>query len=87
VQVCATGHDHCTFGGMSPSGGYWLIAEDCDRDHGELCAFCGQSGEVGFCDWVDGVAFGAIYRVVACDGCGQRWAALDPRWMRDAAGG
>lgn len=82
VQDCLTGHENCTYGGMTPQSGYWLRDFDCLLNHGERCAWCGADTDKGFCDWAsDGFS---IYRVPACDGCAQQWIRFDPRWVPSA---
>jgi hypothetical protein len=80
VDDCLTGHDDCTYGGMTPQSGYWLAADGCTRLHDERCAWCLEAAETGFSDWApDGFS---IYRVPACMSCALQWTQIDPRWKR-----
>jgi hypothetical protein len=83
VQDCLTGHENCSYGGMTPQTGYWLQAEGCQLNHGERCVWCGGEAETGFSNWADD-GF-SIYRVPACEGCAQQWVRFDVRWVRSIA--
>ena len=78
---CFDGHpESCTYGGLSPSGGYWLEVEGCGRSHGERCAACGGDAETGFAGWGPG---GTVWRVPVCEGHAGEIVALDPgTWKR-----
>ena len=42
-SACLRGHEAgCTYGGLTASGGYWLVAEGCPRRHSDECAWCGR---------------------------------------------
>ncbi len=83
---CLHGHpEGCTYGGMTPGGGYWLAVAECARDHGEACAVCGGEPDACFGGWA-GEPGGDIWGVVLCDPCRARQIALEPGKWRDPAG-
>lgn len=86
-DLCRTGHEACTYGGMAAANGYWLADEDCELNHGQTCdlkAVCdGAPAETGFLgregvelvdDW--------IWRVCACQPCADLYVAAHPEWKR-----
>jgi hypothetical protein len=84
-QACRTGHRDtagvtCTYGGLTPTGGYWLAADTCERDHGETCQLrgvCeGAPTETRFAGWGDGFIWG----VYACSACAQALRQVHPGW-------
>lgn len=80
VEACLTGHENCSYGGMTPGTGYWLADEACERKHGGECAWCDADAETGFVGWApDGVS---IHGVPACQPCADRWVAEHPEWER-----
>ena len=80
VEACLTGHENCSYGGMTPGTGYWLADEACDRKDSSDCAWCDAEAETGFVGWApDGVS---IYGVPACQPCADRWVAEHPEWKR-----
>lgn len=78
VSDCTDGHGDCTFGGMSIPYGYWLAAEDCTRNHGEQCVWCGADTIHMFRGRVGVPLVGELYAVPACEPCGKAWIALNP---------
>jgi hypothetical protein len=79
-QACIAGHEHgCTYGGMSPSGGYWLAIGECPLDHGDVCAVCGGEPDSRFGDWDVGLL---IWGVWLCSACTAREMALNPEKWR-----
>jgi hypothetical protein len=82
IAACLTGHEQCTFGGMTPTSGYWLAAEDCDLNHGQTCAWCPAEATTGFAGW--GADGWSMWQVPACEEHGAAWAAENPQWSRDA---
>jgi hypothetical protein len=78
---CLIGHpEGCTYGGMSPSGGYWLTVAGC-LDHGETCGVCGGGADARFGDWKDGVVLGPIWGVFLCGTCAGRELSRHPeKW-------
>ena len=82
-EACLTGHEAgCTYGGMSPAGGYWLAVGECSLNHGAACAICGHDAEAGFGGWDGGVG-GFIWSVPLCDPCRVRELALNPGKWRE----
>lgn len=86
-ELCRTGHEVCTYGGMSAQGGYWLAAEDCELDHGETCdlrAVCdGSPTETGFIGSdPDPAIWYWVWRVTACQPCADLWVSAHPEWKR-----
>jgi hypothetical protein len=82
IAACLSGHEQCTFGGMTPTSGYWLAAEDCDLNHGGVCAWCPAEATTGFAGW--GEDGWSLWQVPACEDHGAQWAAEHPEWSRDA---
>ncbi|MEZ0090013.1 hypothetical protein [Streptacidiphilus sp. EB129] len=82
IAACLTGHEQCSFGGMTPASGYWLAAEGCDRNHGAACAWCPAEATTGFAGW--GEDMWSLWQVPACEEHGATWAAEHPEWSRDA---
>lgn len=82
ITACLTGHEDCTFGGMTPASGYWLAAEGCDRNHGSTCAWCPAEATTGFAGW--GEDGWSLWQVPACEEHGAAWAVEHPEWSRDA---
>ena len=80
IAACLQGHPDCTYGGMSPSGGYWLAAEGCGEDHGQRCAWCPAEAVTGFAGWGDDGW--SIWSVSACQPCADRWVTEHPEWKR-----
>lgn len=80
VEACLTGHEDCSFGGMSPSGGYWLGAEDCPLNHGGTCAWCPEEASTGFAGW--GPDGWSVWAVPACGEHAAAWVAEHPEWTR-----
>lgn len=84
-ERCFTGHEAgCTYGGMSPSGGYWLAVGECPLGHGDACAVCGGEADARFGDWADGGLL--IWGVWLCEDCRVRELALNPEKWRAPAG-
>lgn len=79
VAACLFGHDHCSYGGMSAAGGYWLADQECTRDHGERCAWCPEPATSRFVGYIGVHIFG----VPACEAHADRWAADHPDWRPD----
>jgi hypothetical protein len=79
VANCLEGHEHCSYGGMSIHHGYWLADENCQRSHGDHCAWCGIEAVTGF---AGRVSSGDIYAVPACQPCADAWVAEHPEWQR-----
>lgn len=79
ISDCLNGHpdNGCTYGGMTPNGGYWLAAEDCPRNHGDQCAWCPNPATASFTGWADGMT---IYAVTACQAHADQWRAAHPEW-------
>lgn len=78
VAACLTGHETCSFGGMSAATGYWLRDPDCAEKHGDVCAWCQAEAVTGFAGW-----HGAeVYQVPACQPHADAWAAQHPEWQR-----
>ncbi len=84
-QACLTGHSGmqgvtCTYGGLTPTGGYWLAADACQQGHGETCqlrAACeGAPTETRFSGWGDGFIWG----VYACQACAETFRQVHPEW-------
>ena len=87
-EACLTGHEAgCTYGGMSPGGGFWLAVEGCPLRHGDACTICGQTqGWVtGFGDWAADETGLLIWGVFLCDACKERELALHPEKWRAPA--
>lgn len=82
IAACLTGHEDCTFGGMTPASGYWLAAEGCERTHGGTCAWCPAQATTGFTGW--GEDGWSLWQVPACEEHGAAWAVEHPEWSRDA---
>ena len=82
VTACLHGHEDCSYGGMSPQGGYWLADTECPLNHGERCAWCPAPATTGFPGWADGTILGDIYRVPGCDPHAAQWAEAHPEWVR-----
>jgi hypothetical protein len=80
IAACLKGHADCSYGGMTPSGGYWLAAEGCTENHCERCAWCGAEAVTGFAGWGDDGS--SIWGVPACQPCADRWVAEHPEWKR-----
>ena len=82
VAECLAGHENCTYGGMTPNGGYWLSDTECPLDHGDRCAWCPEPAVTGFAGRAhDGCS---IYAVPACQPHADQWAAEHPEWRRRA---
>ncbi len=86
-QECFYGHKAgCTYGGMSPVGGYWLAVEGCLLPHGESCATCGRDAEARFGDWASEDGELLIWGVPLCGDCKERELALHPeKWRAPSA--
>lgn len=82
VAACLSGHDDCSYGGMTPSSGYWLAAEDCQLNHGDACAWCPAEAAAGFVGW--GPDSSTIWGVPACREHADSWIAGHPEWCRGA---
>ena len=80
INACLQGHADCSYGGMTPSGGYWLAAESCTENHGEHCAWRDADTATGFAGWADDGW--SIWSVPACQPCADRWVAEHPEWKR-----
>lgn len=80
VAACLQGHVDCTYGGLTPSGGYWLAIEDCGENHGDHCAWCPAEAATGFAGWADDGW--SIWSVPACQPCADRWVAEHPEWTQ-----
>ncbi len=90
-ELCRIGHPNgtgnsCTYGGTSPSNGYWLADENCEFDHGEICdlraqcsgapteaRFIGHEPDPKILYW--------IYQVTACGPCAQTWQQEHPEYV------
>ena len=87
-ELCRTGHEVCTYGGMSSAGGYWLADEDCPLNHGETCdlrAVCdGAEATTGFrgSEPDPDIAYW-VWRVTACQPCAEVYVAAHPEWKRE----
>ncbi len=84
-NTCFTGHEAgCTYGGLTPSGGYWLAAVGCELNHGTRCAMCGADTEAKFRfrDWQDRDGALFVWEVPACRPCADREADLHPETWR-----
>ncbi|MDR3082113.1 MAG: hypothetical protein LBV60_14515 [Streptomyces sp.] len=80
VAACLQGHENCSYGGMSPGGGYWLAEPNCPRNHGDRCTWCDADTTTGFVGWAeDGWS---IYGVPACQPHADAWIAQHPEWAR-----
>jgi hypothetical protein len=88
-QACFMGHEAgCTYGGLTPSGGYWLAVEGCPLDHGDDCGVCGvPCGEDGarFGNWHSEDGALLIWGVTLCAACRNRELALNPEKWRAPA--
>lgn len=87
MDHCRTGHPAgCTFGGLTPSSGYWMASEACELPHGETCQIrleCdGAEATAAFSDWHDGW----IWRVFACHVCATAWRTAQPGWVLRGSG-
>ena len=80
IAACLRGHADCSYGGMTPGGGYWLAAGDCTENHGERCAWCPADATTGFAGW--GEDGWSIWSVPACQPCADRWVTERPEWKR-----
>ena len=84
-EMCFTGHgDGCTYGGLTPAGGYWLAADGCTLDHGDMCTVCGGEPEARFGDWASEDGALLIWGVWLCAVCRDRELALNAekwRWQ------
>lgn len=80
VAACMTGHENCSFGGMTPRSGYWLAAEECPLNHGETCAWCPAEMTTGFAGW--GEDGWSLWQVPACEEHAAAWVAAHPEWTR-----
>lgn len=86
INECLTGHEGdgyvCTFGGLTPSDGYWLAAEDCTLPHHDTCAWCTDEPVTAFRGWEEDT----IYGVPACDEHANLWLEANPgKWKRLSA--
>ena len=87
-ELCRTGHEVCTYGGMTAAGGYWLADEDCPLNHGETCdlrAACdGVEATTGFrgSEPAPAIAYW-VWRVTACQPCAEVYVAAHPEWRRE----
>jgi hypothetical protein len=80
VAECLNGHESCSYGGTSPSGGYWLADTECELSHHDHCAWCPSEPTTGFSGWApDGWS---IWAVPACEEHAAAWAAAHPEWTR-----
>lgn len=88
-KMCFTGHDAgCTYGGLTPAGGYWLAADGCPLDHGDMCAVCSSESEARFGDWASRDGALLIWGVWLCAACRDRELALNSekwRWVHAAS--
>jgi hypothetical protein len=76
---CLAGHDAgCTYGGLTPSGGYWLAAGGRPLSHGDACAVCGGVPDAAFRDWASDGGWLQIWGVWLCSGCQSRELGLHP---------
>jgi hypothetical protein len=82
VAACLTGHENCSYGGMSPGRGYWLADVDCPLDHHDRCVWCPAEPTTGFAGWAEGGW--SIWGVPACEDHAAEWAASRPEWSRKA---
>jgi hypothetical protein len=80
VAECLRGHENCSYGGMTPSGGYWLADVDCPLGHHDRCAWCPAGPTTGFAGW--GEDGWSIWAVPACEEHAAEWAAGHPEWTR-----
>ena len=81
---CLKGHgEGCTYGGLTPSGGYWLSVEGCTEPHGDTCAACGADVEAGFSGWGPG---GTVWAVLTCGAHAEEILAADPTTWRRPGG-
>ena len=80
IGACLQGHPDCTYGGPTPSTGYWLAAEGCTENHGDHCVWCPAEAVTGFAGWGDDGW--SIWGVPACQPCADRWVAEHPEWTR-----
>lgn len=86
-QLCRTGHEVCTYGGMSAANGYWLASDDCTLNHGETCdlrAVCdGDPAVTGFIgSEPDSEIWYWVWRVCACQPCADVLVAARPEWRK-----
>ena len=82
IAACLQGHADCSYGGPTPSGGYWLAAEGCTENHCEHCAWCGAEAVTGFAGWGDDGS--SIWGVPACREHAGAWIAEHPEWDPNA---
>lgn len=81
--TCFTGHEAgCTYGGLTPGGGYWLAIAECPLDHGETCAVCGGETDARFGDWASEDSQLLIWGVSLCAQCRARELELHPEKWR-----
>lgn len=80
VATCLSGHEGCSFGGMTPRSGYWLADVDCELNHGGTCTWCPAEATTGFAGW--GADGWSLWQVPACAAHGAEWAAGHPEWTR-----
>lgn len=91
-ETCRTGHPAgCSYGGFSPSHGYWLSVEDCPLSHGNMCdlrAACdGAEATTGFIGHdPDPDHAWWIWAVMACQPCADVWVAAHPEWKKRKGG-
>lgn len=78
VAACLQGHENCSYGGMSPAGGYWLADPDCPANHGDRCTWCNAEAVTGFAGW----SGANIYGVPACQPHADAWTTQHPEWTR-----
>ena len=85
-EACLTGHEAgCSYGGLTPEGGYWLTFEGCELGHGGDCAVCGSAcgeDDARFGDWVSEDGALLIWGVTLCAACRDRELALNPEKWR-----
>lgn len=76
---CLDGHPAgCTYGGLTPFNGYWLVMEECTLLHGDRCAGCDADSMAGFGDWGPP---GTIWGFGTCQRHTDEILAIDPRWL------